>query len=122
MILAACLQKMVEGTFLQEASRFLSMKHLFLQHFPSANPLSWIPQDPLPVRYDSSHQTADDYTLMLEGVPAECTSERRLHRYIEKELNMEGRIYGVCNLDLDRPDLVDDSMGGKHVQGNLGAW
>ena len=30
MILAACLQKMVEGTFLQEASRFLSMKHLFL--------------------------------------------------------------------------------------------
>lgn len=47
-------------------------------------------------QYDSSHQTADDYTLMLEGVPAECTSERRLHRYIEKELNMEGRIYGVC--------------------------
>ena len=53
-----------------------------------------------PARYDSSHQTADDYTLMLEGVPAECTSERRLHRYIEKELNMEGRIYGVCSLDL----------------------
>jgi hypothetical protein len=51
-----------------------------------------------PARYDSSHQTADDYTLMLEGVPAECTSERRLHRYIEKELNMEGRIYGVCSL------------------------
>eukprot|EP00435_Cladocopium_sp_Y103_P059516 s1118_g21.t1 len=47
-------------------------------------------------QYDSSHQTADDYTLMLEGVPPECTSERRLHRFIEKELNMEGRIYGVC--------------------------
>lgn len=48
--------------------------------------------------YDSTHQTSDDYTLMLEGVPRECTSERRLHRYLEKELNMEGRIYGVCIL------------------------
>ena len=51
-------------------------------------------------RYDSSHQTADDYTLMLEGVPPEVTSERRLHRYLEKELNMEGRIYGVCSLSI----------------------
>ena len=37
---------------------------------------------------------------MLEGVPPEVTSERRLHRYLEKELNMEGRIYGVCSLSI----------------------
>ena len=33
---------------------------------------------------------------MCIEILGECTSERRLHRYLEKELNMEGRIYGVC--------------------------
>ena len=45
---------------------------------------------------------------MLEGVPPEVTSERRLHRYLEKELNMEGRIYGVCSLskNVKKPALL----------------
>lgn len=41
--------------------------------------------------YDSQHQTADDYTLMLEGLPPDVTSEFQLHNHLEKELQMEGR-------------------------------
>jgi len=69
--------------------------------------------------YDSSHQTADDYTLMLEGVPPEVTSERRLHRYLEKELNMEGRIYGVCimydlvHLDAETNEKLEEML--EHI-------
>ena len=59
---------------------------------------------------------------MLEGVPAECTSERRLHRYIEKELNMEGRIYGVCNLDRSGPPGFGGWFdGGKTCPGKPGS-
>ncbi|OLP89705.1 hypothetical protein AK812_SmicGene28834 [Symbiodinium microadriaticum] len=48
--------------------------------------------------FDAYHQTEDDYTLMLEGVPKNVTSEKQLHQQLEQELSMEGRIYGVCIL------------------------
>ena len=35
---------------------------------------------------------------MLEGVPKNVTSELQLHRQLERELHMEGKIYGVCIL------------------------
>ncbi|CAJ1375202.1 unnamed protein product, partial [Effrenium voratum] len=59
--------------------------------------------------YDSQHQTADDYTLMLEGLPPDVTSEFQLHNHLEKELQMEGAIYGVCIL-YDLVHLPEEAM------------
>jgi len=49
-------------------------------------------------KYDAQHQTSDDYTLMLEDVPREVTSERALQERLEAELSIQGGIYGVCIL------------------------
>lgn len=48
------------------------------------------------VKYDQVTQSSEDYSLVLKGVSPMMMSERKLKAVLEKELNMEGQIHGVC--------------------------
>lgn len=48
------------------------------------------------VKYDQDTQSSEDYSLELRGVPPMMMSEKKLKSILEKELNMEGKIHGVC--------------------------
>lgn len=46
--------------------------------------------------YDKSTASAEDYSLRLEGLPPHATSEKELKSILERELRMEGKVYGVA--------------------------
>jgi len=65
--------------------------------------------------YDKATMTAEDYSLRLQGLPTNLTSEREVKRILEAELRMQGRIYGVsiCYNVLPLKDRIEEMI--EHI-------